>query len=195
MPDFSLFGASATDVGDNFFSYFNGYGALTSLPEGSFDTSDITTVGNSFFANFNYQGALTSLPEGSFDTSNITSAGDRFFYFFNSNGHLIDLPMSFKRPNVQTILNNRDSFSNAFNSPNYTLNRNANDIISGIDDPPNDRNTFSDNQPGLCNIHKNWKVDYFGCSDTNIQLTVVITTARQTVRLNNYFANAFVVDW
>jgi len=50
MPKLSdWFGNSATSAGDFFFLGFNRGGALTSLPAGSFDTSNITTVGDSFF--------------------------------------------------------------------------------------------------------------------------------------------------
>ena len=63
MPDLAAyFGDSATNVGNNFFRSFNSYGALTSLPSGSFDTSNITTVGDDFFSNFNAYGSLTVLP-------------------------------------------------------------------------------------------------------------------------------------
>jgi surface protein len=63
MPALSdYFGMSATNVGDYFFRRFNGNGALTSLPVGSFDTSEITAVGSSFFTDFNKDGYLTSLP-------------------------------------------------------------------------------------------------------------------------------------
>ncbi|MDR0281916.1 MAG: hypothetical protein LBI53_00935 [Candidatus Peribacteria bacterium] len=62
MPDFSLFGNSATNVGNYFFQAFNAQGAITDLPEGSFNTENITTVTNHFFAQFNANGLLTSLP-------------------------------------------------------------------------------------------------------------------------------------
>jgi surface protein len=128
MPDMSLFRESGTNAGNNFFSYFNSNGALTGLPAGSFDTSNITSAGNNFFYNFNYNGALT------------------------------DLPTSFKRPNISAILNGSNNFTNAFNSPNYTLNRNVINIINGNNSPSSDRNTFSNNQPGVCGVHDNWKV-------------------------------------
>jgi hypothetical protein len=56
-----------TTAGDYFFSRFNSYGALTSLPKGSFNTSKITEAGAFFFAAFNRGGSLTSLPAGSFN--------------------------------------------------------------------------------------------------------------------------------
>ncbi len=90
MPEMNRFTtdtAGTTAKGDFFYS-FNHAGSLTSLPAGSFDTSNITTVGNNFFANFNLNGALTSLPAGSFNTSNITSVGNYFFDNFNYNGKL-----------------------------------------------------------------------------------------------------------
>lgn len=84
MPKLSdWFGNSATSAESYFFDRFNAVWALTSLPAGSFDTSNITSVGNYFFAYFNYDWVLTSLPAGSFDTSNITSEAYRFFYVFN----------------------------------------------------------------------------------------------------------------
>jgi surface protein len=86
-----------------FFPYFNEGGALTSLPDGSFDTSNITTVKREgFFNSFNKGGALTSLPVGSFDTSNITTAeGGVFFSDFNNSGALTSLPVgSFDTSNI-----------------------------------------------------------------------------------------------
>ena len=63
MPDLSLFGTSPTNVGNGFFNLFNFNGALTSLPEGSFQfSSGITAVGDLFFSFFNESGDLTSLP-------------------------------------------------------------------------------------------------------------------------------------
>jgi len=54
MPVLSdYFGTSATNVGNNFFQSFNRDGALTGLPAGSFDTSNLTTVGVNFFYSFN----------------------------------------------------------------------------------------------------------------------------------------------
>ena len=91
MPDFSLFGDSATNVGNYFFHSFNGNGALTALSTGSFDTSNITTVGNYFFYQFNLEGNLTSLPERSFDISNIGTVGSAFFQAFNQQGNLTSL--------------------------------------------------------------------------------------------------------
>ncbi|MDR0282392.1 MAG: hypothetical protein LBI53_03645 [Candidatus Peribacteria bacterium] len=60
-------------MGTHFFNQFNTNGQITSLPIGSFDTSNITTVGINFFNQFNSNGQLTSLPIGSFDTSKITT--------------------------------------------------------------------------------------------------------------------------
>jgi hypothetical protein len=40
------------------------------------------------------------------------------------------------------------------------------------------------------------QVDFVPLADpTDIQLTAVITAARQTITLNTYFANAFAIDW
>jgi hypothetical protein len=120
---------------------------LTSLPDGSFDTSNITTAEGGFFYSFNQKGALTSLPAGSFDTTNIITAGQSFFYYFNQNGEITSLPTTFKRPNVQEILDGTNNFSYAFNSSSSTLNRNASNIINGSNYPATKRNTFSNNQP------------------------------------------------
>jgi uncharacterized repeat protein (TIGR02543 family) len=61
-------------------------------------TSAGTTAAHDFFFCFNYKGSLTSLPEGSFDTSGVTTAGDFFFFHFNSYGSLRSLPHSFRLP-------------------------------------------------------------------------------------------------
>ncbi|MDR0875837.1 MAG: InlB B-repeat-containing protein [Clostridiales Family XIII bacterium] len=79
---------AGTTAGNYFFYRFNSGGALTSLPEGSFDTSDITHAEDNFFCGFNADGDLTSLPEGSFNTSNITVADNGFFDRFNDWGAL-----------------------------------------------------------------------------------------------------------
>ncbi|MDR0853968.1 MAG: InlB B-repeat-containing protein [Clostridiales Family XIII bacterium] len=92
LPEGSFDTSSITNVGSSFFSGFNAGGLLTSLPEGSFDTSKITTVGGGFFSAFNRDGLLTSLPAGSFDTSNITTVGSLFFAYFNFYGALTSLP-------------------------------------------------------------------------------------------------------
>ena len=92
MPEMNRFttNSTGTTAGDRFFVYFNYSGTITTLPVGSFDTSNITTVGGNFFAYFNFSGSLTSLPAGSFDTSKITTAGTNFFNGFNyNNGKLI----------------------------------------------------------------------------------------------------------
>ena len=88
------------------------------------------------------------------------------------------------------------NFLNAFNSPNYTLNKDAADIINGGATPNTNRATFSDNQPGLCDIDDNWKVTPGFCFDsTSIQLTAVVTESGQAVTINKYFANAYTVNW
>lgn len=89
---------SATNPWDCFFSYFNSEWIITSLPEWSFDTSNITIAGRCFFCWFNHHSAanrylwLTSLPEWSFDTSNIMIADDNFFTEFNENWWIKKLP-------------------------------------------------------------------------------------------------------
>jgi hypothetical protein len=93
-------------IGDGFFAYFNTQGALTGLPAGSFDTSNIISVGNNFFYNFNGSGKLASLPAGSFDTSNITATGTYFFGYFNYYGVLVSLPAgSFDTSNIISVGN------------------------------------------------------------------------------------------
>ncbi|MBQ7073812.1 hypothetical protein IJM86_01845 [bacterium] len=52
---------------------------LQSLPDGSFDTSQIQMVNNGFFKAFNRSGNLLVLPPGSFKTPNITMIPDDFF--------------------------------------------------------------------------------------------------------------------
>jgi hypothetical protein len=82
--------------------------------------------------------------------------GTNFFYGFNNGGQLTHLPTSFKRPALDaTNANKAYNFTNAFNSPSYTLDRHAADIINGGATPNTDRNTFSDNQPGRCTVAAN----------------------------------------
>ena len=105
MPSLAdWFGVSATAPWDYFFAHFNNWWQLTSLPEGSFDTSNITTAWDDFFRSFNNGWALTSLPTGSFDTSNITTAWDDFFWYFNSRWQLTILPKdSFNINNINIV--------------------------------------------------------------------------------------------
>ncbi|MDR0591905.1 MAG: YDG domain-containing protein, partial [Bifidobacteriaceae bacterium] len=92
MPRMRAFTPSATASGFDLFYRFNYEGALTGLPDGSFDTSGIEDAGSYFFSDFNYKGALTELPEGSFDTSGVTAADPWFFADFNREGALTSLP-------------------------------------------------------------------------------------------------------
>lgn len=77
---------------------FNHLGALTSLPEGSFDFDNLKSVnGSSILTGFNNNGALTSLPEGSFGFSSFADANNRItsgldLGDFNNNGRLTSLP-------------------------------------------------------------------------------------------------------
>lgn len=77
---------------------FNHLGALTSLPEGSFDFDNLKSVnGSSILTGFNNNGALTSLPEGSFGFSSYANANNRItsgldLGDFNRNGRLTSLP-------------------------------------------------------------------------------------------------------
>ena len=80
--------------------------------------------------------------------SNIMTVGSNFFQSFNYNGKLTNLPTSFKRPALTGgQASQTDNFSNAFNSPGHTLNRNAAAIINGGATPNTNRATFSPNQP------------------------------------------------
>jgi hypothetical protein len=115
LPEMSAFTTdpAGTVAGDSFFAGFNFNGSLTSLPAGSFDTSDIETVGDGFFHEFNIYGSLISLPEGSFDLSGIETVGNAFFNAFNSSGTINALPEgSFNISNIQTTGN---GFFNGFN--------------------------------------------------------------------------------
>ena len=105
MPSLAdWFGESATNPWHNFFYNFNRNWALESLPEWSFDTSNIMTVGGRFFAGFNEDWGLTSLPVWSFDTSNITTVGGSFFSRFNEDWGLTSLPAwSFDISNITTM--------------------------------------------------------------------------------------------
>jgi hypothetical protein len=158
MPSLAgYFGDSATTPWNNFFLAFNYNWALTSLPEGSFDTSYLTTIGNDIFRNFNYQWMLTSLPEGSFNTSNITTIGTAFFSGFNSNGNIITIPDSFQRPALNlTQVNQLWVFNNSFSST-YTLTRDASFIIRGVTTPTSNRLTFSSNQPWYSTLPSVWR--------------------------------------
>jgi len=123
-----------------------------------------------------------------------------FFRNFNQSGAITDVPSSFKRPALTGGQANRsDVFLNAFNSPNYTINKNAAALINSGINPNVNRATFSANQPGLCAVHDNWKASPgVTCTPvlntTNIQLTVVTTATDRTIRLNKYFANNFAVN-
>ena len=166
LPSWSFRLASwLTTVWYSFFSNFNSQWAITSLPEWSFNTENIKSVGSDFFSFFNSQWAITSLPEWSFDTSNITTVWGYFFWDFNRSWALTDLPKSFKLNSV--AYNKSYAYQNAFNSPNYTLNRNVSEIVSWVTAPSSDRNTFSDNQPWRCGVNANWLVNAAtGCNAT-----------------------------
>ncbi|MDR2620662.1 MAG: YDG domain-containing protein [Propionibacteriaceae bacterium] len=116
MPPMERFMTSANVAPDNFFCAFNREGALTKLPDGSFNTSSIATVGNHFFSRFNDNGALTELPAGSFNISSIATLGDSFFAGFNSSGSaLTKLPDgSFRINGGITAVG--DSFFASFNN-------------------------------------------------------------------------------
>ena len=115
MPSLAdWFWSSKTSPGNSFFESFNNYGAIISLPAGSFDTSNITTAGGEFFWGFNKGWLLRSLPEWSFNISNIKgTVWSNFFANFNYNWKLTSLPeWSF---NTSKITKVRYSFFNDFN--------------------------------------------------------------------------------
>lgn len=118
MPSLAeWFWNSADAPWDYFFYFFNADWALTSLPEWSFNTSNITTAWDYFFSCFNGRllewWALISLPDDSFNLSNITTAWDHFFSYFNSKWDLTSLPIgSFDISNITSAWN---FFFNAFN--------------------------------------------------------------------------------
>ena len=95
------FGYSAEIPWPRYFYSFNVYWALTSLPVGSFDTSDIEVAGFGFFEKFNKWWNLESLPEWSFDISNIQTVEGDFFSHFNEQWNLESLPeWSFDTSNI-----------------------------------------------------------------------------------------------
>ena len=141
----------------NFFSSFNSNWALTSLPERSFKLATwLISAWAGFFASFNNNWYLERLPEWSFDMSHITSVGSAFLSDFNRNWKLIYLPNSFKLSSKWST--SYYGYKDAFNSSNYTLNRNVSDLVAWITVPSSDMNTFSDNQPWRCGVHANWLV-------------------------------------
>ena len=167
LPEWSFDISNITSVKDGFFGRFNHSWDLTSLPEKSFNTSNITKIDYwgtycYFFNSFNEWWALESLPEWSFDISNITKTTrhEKFFDSFNKNWKLVNLPNSFKLNSAYANY----WYENAFNSPNYTLNKSVSDLLSWIATPTYDRNTFSDNQPWRCGVDANWLVNNNGCS-------------------------------
>ena len=156
LPKKSFDISNISSVWNYFFSQFNHQWALTSLPEWSFRLATwLTEVGGTFFGLFNMDWQLESLPEGAFDTSNISRVAGWFFTLFNSWWALTNLPDSFTL-NSSWITSNW--YYNAFNSPNYTLNKKVSTIILWITIPPGDIDAFSDNQPWRCGVHENWLV-------------------------------------
>jgi hypothetical protein len=79
---------------DNAFYQFNYNGALTQLPDGSFNTSRLTAIPEKAFASFNEGGKLTTLPDGSFDLSSCTRLDANAFNRFNAGGSIECLPSS-----------------------------------------------------------------------------------------------------
>ena len=166
MPPLSDgFGNSATWAWDYFFSSFNQNWAITSLPEWSFDTSNLESVWSNFFSYFNQSWLLSRLPIWSFNLSNIETSNVSFFTNFNYNWAITYLPNSFTMSSVWSTKYN--GYKNAFNSPNYTINRDVSDLVADISTPTSDMDTFSDNQPWRCGVAQNWLVNLAtGCPST-----------------------------
>ena len=192
LPEWSFDISNITTVWNYFFRAFNWEWQLTNLPEWSFDTSSIITGWEYFFSNFNYYWALTSLPEWSFDTSNITTVWNYFFDGFNYNWALTSLPDSFQL--ISIVYNKSNGYTNAFNSPNYTLNRNVSDLVSWITALSNDRNTFSDNQPWRCGVHPNWLVSANSCSIT-YNSNWWSTISNPTIKYSSNTTSVVVGNW
>jgi len=106
-------------------------------------------VGNDFFASFNEGGNLKSLPEDSFDTSQIINLmSENFFKSFNEKGNIQTIPKSFQRPSLTTKeTSRRGNFEKSWNSPNRTIDRSVKELVMNLENPQIDQNTFSDNQP------------------------------------------------
>ena len=121
MPSLAdWFGDNATNPGYYFFERFNENWAIESLPDGSFDTSNIETVWEAAFTYFNKGWKLESLPEWSFDISKITTVWVAFFAYFNFDWKLTSLPDdSFKFSTWLTTA--WDYFFSYFNQSGWAL--------------------------------------------------------------------------
>lgn len=129
MPTLNAFttDAEGTTAGDYFFAYFNYNGSIISLPDGSFDTSNIEKCGNYFFYQFNSHPSnsnvetFDTLPAYSFELSGMKTIGTYFFAYFNQYGKIKILPYgSF---NTSSIENNAANAFYYFNG--YTSDRGA----------------------------------------------------------------------
>ena len=122
MPAMNAFTTDSTGetAGDNFFFNFNSYGALTSLPAGSFGTSNITTAGGYFFYGFNFNGKLVKSNTG-IPIKNVSSNPVDFQYW---NGASSD---------TDTV-NSGDTFEfYAVNAWNYTINAGSGNLTGGTE--------------------------------------------------------------
>ena len=145
-PLVSIIGTTANDI------------YLSKLPElKKYFGANILDVWPNFFAWFNRDGALTSLPDWSFDMSYIVTADDDFFASFNHNGALTHIPTSLVFPSGNIVGHWVNDFMNAFNSMVAVIDRNTEDIINNVTEPPNNRYTFSYNQPWYSNLSTNWR--------------------------------------
>ena len=162
LPQWSFNTTNITEAGGDFFGDFNKNGALEGLPTWSFNTSNITHADYSFFGNFNENWKLKSLPEWSFDVSNIITleGWTWFFQNFNHNWAITYLPDSFTISS--TWVSEWKGYYNAFNSPNYTLNKKVIDLVDGVTVPLSNKNTFSDNQLWRCGVSAGWLVNPSG---------------------------------
>ena len=120
IPEMDVFTSDpAGTTTDGYFFYEfcrgnNGKG-ITSLPEGSFDTSGITGVNYYFFSGFNMSGKLVALPTGSFNISNIVAYQYNAFSSFNESGELTSLPAGSFGVN-STLMSISSSFCKSFNN-------------------------------------------------------------------------------
>jgi hypothetical protein len=72
-------------VGSSFFLFFNRDWKLTSLPDWSFDTSNITSVWSYFFFGFNYSWSIPKVSAWTGVSIKNVSSSNVFFYYPPSN--------------------------------------------------------------------------------------------------------------
>ncbi|MDR3136364.1 MAG: YDG domain-containing protein [Coriobacteriales bacterium] len=131
---------------------------VSHFPKMTFFQTNATTAPNNFFVYFNFEGAITSLPDGSFDMLAITTVGTNFLGVFNYGGALTHLPASFVFPSLSAEEASKEgNFETVFNSQHVTLDRSATDIVGSCAAPSSPRKTFSSNQPGYAGLSSSWQ--------------------------------------